>query len=402
MIEFGAEQVQYKRVVYAASYLTAVNQILVNVQPLVFGALAARIVLSNAELGQMASVLIATSTIGAISGPLWVRRANWRLLCALALVGAALAFLFGASIATFEQALILFGLIGAFLGILAPPAYGALGDAKHSRRAFAISVVFQSGLAAVTSLLIAMLVIPNFGDRGVFVMLAVLTGVDLPFCLLLPRTSAPRRKSAAPVADGAPLLSVAAVPAYLLLLAKALFIAGVLGYWIFVERVGVSHNISGEVIGLTVGLCAVSSALSAGIVSAIAARVSPLLVIVVGTLIIVLAFVLLNISGMMNFVLSNLLFAFGWGLAQPSYWAVLHDVDATNRLFVAGPAASGVGGVFAGLIAGPIIAFGGLPAMMAASATVLLLAAAIANGQGALLARRQQAVDAGVLRINPK
>lgn len=95
--------------VLAASLLTGVNQLLVNVQPLLFGALTVRLGLDDAELGYLGAVVIAALTLGSISGPFWVRRANWRLMCVLALVGAAVAFAFGAAAATLDAALLIFG-----------------------------------------------------------------------------------------------------------------------------------------------------------------------------------------------------------------------------------------------------------------------------------------------------
>ncbi len=378
--------------VLTASWLTAINQLLINAQPLIFGAVAVRIGLGNAELGQLAAVIIATSTIGAISGPLWVRRVDWRWFCGFALVAASAAFAAGSQIDTLTAAALVFGSVSFFLGLLAPPSYGCLGDAKDSGRAFAVAVVFQSSLAAVTTLGLSMIVIPAYSSPGAFLVLAVIVAAGLPFVGFLPAAGA-KRDAPAPPIEGAPLLSAAAIPAYAMLVAKALFIGGVLGYWIFIERVGAERGISGQLIGLTISLCAVASAISAGIAGYLAGRMSSLAVAYAGTFIILLAFGLLTIAGFAAFVVSNLCFAFGWGLAQSAYWAVLRNADATNRLFVAGPAASGVGGVAAGLAAGPVIAIGGLTAVTIASGVYLILAAVIAYG---VASRRPARIDEAV------
>lgn len=363
--------------VIAASLLTGVNQLLVNVQPLLFGALAVRIGLDAGELGYLGAVVIAALTLGSISGPFWVRRVNWRLTCAAGLVGAAVAFLFGAAASSFDAALLIFGAAGLFLGLLSPPAFGCLGDADNPSRAFAISVVAQSSLAATSTLALSFAVIPHFGAPGAFVAVAIAVGIAVPLCRLLPRGASPVREASRPV-EGAALLSRAAIPAYAMLVAKALFVSGILGYWIFVERVGVAHGISGERIGLTISLCAVASAVSAGIVGWLAGRVRSVAMIAIGTAIVIGAFVALGVPGFLAFVLSNFLFAFGWGFAQSAYWGLLREVDATSRLFVAGPAAAGAGGVAAGVAAGPVIAASGLSGMTYASGIALLAAALIA------------------------
>lgn len=377
--------------VVAASLLTGVNQLLVNVQPLLFGVLAVRLGLDDAELGYLGAVVIAALTLGSISGPFWVRRANWRFTCALALVGAAAAFALGAAVTTLDAALLLFGAAGLFLGLLSPPAFGCLGEAKNPPRAFAISVVAQSSLAAASTLALSFAIIPRFGAPGTFVSVAVAVAAALPLCRSLPRGAGSTRELSATV-DGAPLLSRAAIPAYAMLFAKGVFVAGILGYWIFVERIGVAHGIPGERIGLTISLCAVASAASAGIVGWLAGRVRLVPMIAIGTTIVIGAFMALGVPGFLAFALSNFLFAFGWGFAQSAYWGLLREVDATNRLFVAGPAAAGVGGVAAGMAAGPIIAVAGLSAMTLASGVALLAAALVAFlVAGSLRVRRSRA-----------
>lgn len=377
--------------VVAASLLTGVNQLLVNVQPLLFGVLAVRLGLDDAELGYLGAVVIAALTLGSISGPFWVRRANWRFTCALALVGAAAAFALGAAVTTLDAALLVFGAAGLFLGILSPPAFGCLGEAENPPRAFAISVVAQSSLAAASTLALSFAIIPRFGAPGAFVSVAVAVAAALPLCRSLPRGAGSARELSATV-DGAALLSRAAIPAYAMLFAKGVFVAGILGYWIFVERIGVAHGIPGERIGLTISLCAVASAASAGIVGWLAGRVRLVPMIAIGTTIVIGAFIALGVPGFLAFALSNFLFAFGWGFAQSAYWGLLREVDATNRLFVAGPAAAGVGGVAAGMAAGPIIAAAGLSAMTLASGVALLAAALVAFlVAGSLRVRRSRA-----------
>lgn len=388
--------------VVAASLLTGVNQLLVNVQPLLFGVLAVRLGLDDAELGYLGAVVIAALTLGSISGPFWVRRANWRFTCALALVGAAAAFALGAAVTTLDAALLVFGAAGLFLGLLSPPAFGCLGEAENPPRAFAISVVAQSSLAAASTLALSFAIIPRFGAPGAFVSVAVAVAAALPLCRSLPRGAGSTSELSATV-DGAPLLSRAAVPAYAMLFAKGVFVAGILGYWIFVERIGVAHGIPGERIGLTISLCAVASAASAGIVGWLAGRVRLVPMIAIGTTIVIGAFIALGVPGFLAFALSNFLFAFGWGFAQSAYWGLLREVDATNRLFVAGPAAAGVGGVAAGMAAGPIIAVAGLSAMTLASGIALLAAALVAFlVAGSLRVRRSRVAVPDTRAPEPK
>jgi hypothetical protein len=78
-------------------------------------------------------------------------------------------------------------------------------------------------------------------------------------------------------------------------------------------------------------------------------------------------------------MLCNLLFALGWGSAQPAFWAIVSKVDATGRIFVAAPAASGIGGVAVGLLAGPIIERGGYLGLLTFSSGLIVAALVAAS-----------------------
>ncbi|WP_447341105.1 hypothetical protein, partial [Mycobacterium tuberculosis] len=88
-----------------------------------------------------------------------------------------------------------------------------------------------SSLAAASTLALSFAIIPRFGAPGAFVSVAIAVAAALPLCRSLPRRAGTTRELSATV-DGAPLLSRAAIPAYAMLFAKGVFVAGILGYWI--------------------------------------------------------------------------------------------------------------------------------------------------------------------------
>jgi hypothetical protein len=106
-------------------------------------------------------------------------------------------------------------------------------------------------------------------------------------------------------------------------------------------------------------------------------RASSRVPIAAGSLILLLAFVVLQRDGDMAYIACNMLFSFGFGLAQPAYLAVVRKVDATNRLFVAAGGVIGASGVGIGLVAGPIIGIGGYGAMILVAAGFVVAGAVL-------------------------
>jgi hypothetical protein len=85
----------------------------------------------------------------------------------------------------------------------------------------------------------------------------------------------------------------------------------------------------------------------------------------------------LQLDGDVAYIACNMMFSFGFGLAQPAYLAVVRKVDATNRLFVAAGGVIGAAGVVIGLVAGPIIGLGGYKAMILVAAGFVIAGAVL-------------------------
>lgn len=362
--------------VWSGGYLSALNQLFSNTQPIVLGTLAVQFGLSGGLLGQFNAVFIAAGMLSTLSAPWWVRQFNLRLVSLIAIAGAGLSCLLGIGLTSTFGLFTLFALLGFFKGMLAPPAFLLMGDASDPNRGFAIGVMMQGLLAAFAILLLGTFVIPAAGATGMYIALSAIIATGFVVLPTTPKGTTGERQVEG--SAGAPIFSGAAVPPIAVLIAIALFVAGILGYWTFVERIGAEHGVPLSMVGLAISLCALASVASSGAVAWIGERVPATISIITGTLVVLTSFGLLHLPGTLSFIVSNLLFALGWGLAQPSYWTIARNVDATNRLFVAAPAAAGVGGVASGLLAGPIIRWGGFGGMTMTSAAMLIAAAALA------------------------
>ena len=336
----------------AASLMVGINQLIINVQPLLLGALAENQGLTDTQLGLVSSALIGGSTCASLTAPLWVRRFDWRSVTTLFSLGAAAALFAASNVQTFTSLCLLFFGIGLLKGALGAPSFVSLGDSSKPERNFGISVTVQAGLAALAGAPMAAYLIPAYGVDGVYFSLIGALAVGLLAVRFLPRhgraqkVDEPRKRI---------IVNSALLPFALVMLAMFLFTIGVTAFWFFLERIGTSKNVPAVTIGLAVSGTALITIAGSFLVTLLARWLGGLSLTVIGSLLIVLgyAFVLLPNPG--TFFSGSLIFAFGWGICQPGYWALARAADPTARLFVLSSAVAGLGSVATGFLAGPII-----------------------------------------------
>lgn len=360
--------------VIAAAYLSGLNMLVVNLQPLILGALADSYGLSDRQLGHISAIFVGFATACSISGPFWVRRVDWRNFSRLVIVLAILTLASGALLTSPVLILALFAVLGLLKGSLGIPAFASLGDSSNPDRNYGVSIGFQAFLSAAVTIPAAAWVIPRYGVSGLFTTLAAIIATGILICAWLPRSGLDVPTSADSGSRGA-IFSAAALPAWIALLSAAAFTGGILGFWYFIERIGVERGVGHGLIGVTLSLCSLATIVTAAIVAWLGGRLSSFTFVGVGTLLLLFGFGSLQFAGSAAYIAGALGFALGWGMAQPAYYAVLRKVDVTGRLFVAAPAASGLAGVTIGIVAGPIIEAGGYAAMIMTSAILVLVAA---------------------------
>jgi len=358
----------------AASYLTALSHLITLVQPTILGALADGYKLSALELGHVSAAFVGAFTVSSLSAPLWVRRVPWRGFSVFAAMSAAIALVVSGLAQANVSVLLIFGGLGVLTGALGAPAFASLGDTSDPNRSYSISAGVQSFASAVAAAPLTALVIPTYGVSGLFFTLAILLATAL---LVVPWLSnAGRPQTATQVqASNAPLYLKSAIPSVLALVALFLFAGGIYAFWFFAERIGVSRGSSAVLIGMSLSAGVVPAIIASAIMGWLGARISTLKWAIIGTVILLSAFAALQFPGDPAYFIANQLFAAGWGLAQPAYWAIARKADITGRIFVAAPAASGAAGVCIGLIAGPVVESGGYPGLIVLSSGLIVIAA---------------------------
>lgn len=384
----GRHPVDAPVAIFTAAYVVSLNHMVVNIQPLLLGALAKDYGLTDRHLGQVSAVYIGFITLLSLSGPFWVRRVNWRLFTMIAAVVSAGVLLWGATIHTTAMFMLLFAILGAIKGCMGVPPFASLGDASNPDRAYAVSAILQGLMSAAVAAPLAAYIIPHYGLSGLLITLAAIYATGLVAALWLPARGRIRVTNAQSAAPSASLLSTAAIPPLVAALGLALFMGGILAFWYFVERIGASRGVPAGLIGMTLSATALASMSTSALNAWLGGRFPTIAFIVVGTAVILSGYATLLIPGDVAFVVANLLFALGWGFATPAYWAILRKVDSTGRLFVVAPAASGLAGVVIGMVSGPIIEAGGYSGILSVS-TALMVTAIGAVGLASVMASRR-------------
>jgi len=374
----------------AASYLSALTLLAMNIQPLILGAVAKDHRLNDSVLGQLAGALVGSVSLMSLTAPFWIRKLNWRTVSAVATCLCAAIWMFGSAAQSTAQFLAVFVLVGLLQACIGAPSFAALGDSSNPERAYGVSIVFQSIVAALVAIPLSNYIIPHHGAQGAFVFVGVLVATGVLVCRWLPATGR-EVALAEPDLDAAKDAGAASdlvAPACALLALFALTF-GVFGYWFFIERIGTARGHSTADIGVILSAGSLSSILAAGTAAWLGGKVRNRVLVSIGTAGLIAAYGAIHFHGLASYAVSNILFSMSYGLVQPPYWAILRKVDVTNRMFVVATAVQGAAGVVVGLVAGLIIGGGGYGALLVLSAVTVAAGAAILGLSGVIASKRR-------------
>lgn len=366
-----------KGAILAASYLSALALLAVNVQPLILGALAEHYGLSDGDVGQISAALVGSYSIMTLTAPFWIRKINWRL-CSLVAIVVLTVVTFAGTLATNAwQLLGIFLVFGAIQSCLAAPSFASLGDSSNPERAYAINIVLQSLVAAAVAVSLSSYVVPRFGAPGMFIFVAAFLATGMIACRWLPPYG--RTLMTDEQVRNAPSQTTSAGLAGPVLALSALFALsfGLFGFWFFNERIGTARGHSHDFIGIVLSLGSLGNIASAALAAWLGGRVGSKVLVAIGSVTLLAAYGILGIPGPVAFAACNILFSIAYGIVQPPYWAVLRKVDLTNRLFVLAPAAQGAAGIFVGLVAGSVIERSGYSMLIGLSGGSIILAGAL-------------------------
>src|SRR5690349_7721498 len=107
----------------AASILIAITQLVVNVQPLLLGSLAVHEGYTDRQLGIASSALVGGASLISATGPLWVRRVNWRTATLGFLLASLVSIWLTSLVTSFAALCAAFALLGLLQGGIGVPAF---------------------------------------------------------------------------------------------------------------------------------------------------------------------------------------------------------------------------------------------------------------------------------------
>ena len=218
----------------AGALLFSIGPAAMLVMPMIVGAYVDELHFTDRQAGLLASVEATGICVASVLGIIWVRMLNWRVVTLTGLGCAIVANIAAAATNGFASMLVCRALTSLGAGTAFAAATASLGEQKNPQSAFGIGLAVQTLL---TTLIMAMSakILEWHGIAGIFLTLALLALV-----VALPVGWLPKRTQKSIPIDDPTLHSdpFNRVRIILGLAATAMFYAGALGFWVYLERIG--------------------------------------------------------------------------------------------------------------------------------------------------------------------
>jgi hypothetical protein len=332
--------------------ISGVATVIVNGMPAVVDTLANAFVLTNEQLGFIASSYLVGNFIVVCTSPFWVRRVNWRRAMATGtVVGIALLgiLVLAPSVSSFTAC---FFFLGGAMACCYAPVLAFWSDVDDPARATSVGILAQVAAAAALAFAVPHWFAPKSGVVG----LATCLIAALVLCLFVipgtPKGGATRAfrpdHGAARSQVSAPLIGLALM---------GLYFVGFIGLWAFLGRIGVANGLSEAAANSAVSVSLLIGASPVIVTSIVGTRfgyVTPILLAAVTYGVFLLLLLLTRASFL--FAIALILFNGAANLALPYQLEIIAKSDVRGRYFVLTPAFQS-----AGAAAGPYL-FGMLSA----------------------------------------
>jgi predicted MFS family arabinose efflux permease len=330
--------------------LLTIGPLALAMMPVLMIGLAERFHWSEAESGLLATIELGALALASISGLYWQKRRNWRWLAIAATLVIVVANLAATRVSGFSGLACARLVAGAGSGILVALYFAYLPGTRNPDRIGSIAT-FAQVVSQVGGYYVSSWLLQQWGLNGLYVLIAIIAAMLLPFAKWIPNGSERSVESAVDHRkDSKPTLGDR-LPGIAGLLANAFFFAALTGLYAFLGEFG--QNIARLSDEQTVHAIALAAALAllGPVASYLISRRFGFLWPILGSAVGVMAVFVSLAHGGYGYVgflvlISALLIL--WNFAQPYSWAIMVAVD--ERLTVAVPGAQ-----FAGIAVGPAI-----------------------------------------------
>lgn len=357
------------------------------VLPVLVGSFVDDLGMTEREAGLLASASFLGAALGALAIAVTIHRLPLRGLAAVGLLLMALAD--GLFVIAAQLPVELLAVVRFFSGLGSATVYaavmGGFAGFRQPDRAYGLFMACQFALSAVGLYLLPGLM-PGLGTTGLF---AIFAGYDL-FALLLLTFLTPEAHRVRSISSGAlQWRTILAPAAVLCLLAYGSFEAVMMGQFAYIERVGVAMALSGDQLGLALGLASLAGVPAALLVTFIGSRFGLFLPIASVALIQVLcAQWLIVAQGFAAYLVIACVFGSGWAFVLPYFQGIAARLDRGGSVVVAAGFATSTAGFVGPAMAAMLVQPGDYRLLLHVVAAGLLLVILLTR-----LATRPAAMD---------
>ncbi len=337
----------------SACAMGAAGVVIFGVLPLLLGAVADHFQLNEDQAGSVASAYFAGYFIATLTSMLWIRRLNWRLVALLGLLMMA-GGLFFAALGT-SYFLVLAGMVvtGVGGGVTYALSAGMVSDMNDPDRKFAIKLIPEQIVPTILLVLLPAYVIAVWGLQGLLFALAlVVVGLAL-FILWIPAKGKDHAAVGTSGGKASPQVFVA-------LAALLFYFGGIAGVWAFLERIAKEGDMDPALVGNLLAVALVSTIIGPVLAAVLGDRIGRILPQVIGTVIVLLTFLLLA-SGItpLKYGIAMALMPGAWYFVIAYQMGVIADADISGRYAALMASALALGAIFGAELVGMIASSSG-------------------------------------------
>ncbi len=353
--------------------LMAVGPAVYLLLPAFVGAIAETYGFTKGQLGLLASADVAGMAVAAVTAFYWRTRWSWRWVLSLSLAWVVIGNLLNTGVAGFGPMLTLRLLVGLGGGLVVAACLAFLSYTRDTDRVAAMMIIGQI-LFIVVFIPTAQKVFGAWGIDGIFVGLALITAVMIPFTVLFP-VGPPEGDETATVRFSFRQY----IPGLVVLVALGLFQATQAGVWAFAELLGKAEDISAARVATVLSLTALISLIGPLVVAIIGDRYGRFLPIAAAVVLQLGIIIPLGLGGygFVAFFIYMAIFQLCWVTSVSYQYGVLAQVDVTKQLMVLSPTFQAVGVALGPALVGLGIGAMGYLAVAVIPGLVIVLFAAL-------------------------
>lgn len=326
---------QETRNIAAAIVVSAAGVSAFSFLPILTGALADDLGLSESVAGLIASTELIGFAIAALASLFWNGRVAWRPAAILMLVVLIIGNVFSIFLSDAGSLAILRFITGFASGSMYALALNLISHAEKPERAFAVMIVLQV-LVQATGLAILSRATISWGVSSIFVAISLIAVFGLISTYWLPRGKMPRQTFG--------IRNIFKSVHWQSLAGLSLFFINIGIVWTFIERIGEQAGLEREFIGVALSVSVLFSLLGAFGASLLEGRFGRTKPIVVSAFCQILAItMLLGDVDATYFFIATMIYAGFWSFVVPFQYSAISARDKSGNSIMLAPAWQAIG-----------------------------------------------------------